>query len=110
MTKLIRHRRLGLKMGLTPQNQATGWCLFEERGRLPESRIEGDPFDLALKMVPLGEHVDLIAYRDDASFAHSQAARDGLTRSEHIGNLLSMAAFLRKHGRSASLKFVTVEP
>jgi hypothetical protein len=85
-----------------------GWALIEEKGQI-SSRMVGNPLDMALLNSEPGELVTLIAYRDDASFSKSQAARDGLTRTEHFKLLKKLALDLKSHGRAAEIKMFEVE-
>lgn len=105
--KKIVHTRLGLNLGA----QHLGWALIAQEGMLPaaEDREYGDTNAMLLRDVAEGEHVDLIGYADSASYAHSQAARDGLSWQEHTQMLLETIAFLKDHNRTASIKWVRVE-
>jgi hypothetical protein len=105
----IKHRTLGLSLGRRrPGEAALGYALLEETGTI-KHRAQGNPLDLVLLNVAEGEHVALLAYSDEESFASSQAARDGLTRREHLEFLEKLVLELRTYGRSASIKWVTAE-
>lgn len=104
-------RIVSTTLGAKLNTNGLGWALVRAAGNLPTERIRpGDPLALALDQVPVGEHVDFICYSDEASFAQSQAARDGLTRKEHVELVKNLCAQLHTHGRRAAIKWVTVEP
>jgi hypothetical protein len=105
----IRHTRLSINLGASHNQGQCGWALLRETGRLPTERISGDPLTATLAVVAVGEHVDLVCYSDEASFAQSRAAKDGLTRDQHTDLVRNLREQLRQHGRSASITWSTVE-